>query len=50
MQIVALVANEIPTSILTKYSDFANIFFPELDSELSEYIRINNHTIKLVDN
>ena len=49
-QIAALVANEAPTSILTKYSDFADVFSPELASELPEYTRINDHAIKLVDN
>ena len=34
-QIAALVANKAPTSISTKYSDFANVFSPELASELS---------------
>ena len=33
-QIAALVANKAPTSIPTKYSDFADVFFPELASEL----------------
>ena len=46
---VALVANEASTSILTEYSDFADIFFLELASKLLEYIGINNYTIKLVD-
>ena len=32
VQIAALVVNEAPTSISTEYSDFANIFFPELIS------------------
>ena len=42
-------ANEASTLIPTKYSDFANIFSPELALELSEYTGINDHAIKLVD-
>ena len=42
-------ANETPISIPTEYSDFANVFSPELASELPEYTGINDHAIKLVD-
>ena len=49
-QIDALVANEAPTPISTEYSDFANVFSPELASKLPEHTRINNHAIKFVDN
>ena len=49
-QIAPLVANEAPTSIPTKYSDFADVFSPELASELPKYTGINDHAIKLVDN
>ena len=42
-------ANEAPTLIPTKYSDFADIFSPELASELPEHTRINDHSIELVD-
>ena len=48
-QIAALVANEAPTSIPIKYSDFADVFSLELASELSEHTGINDHTIELVD-
>ena len=44
-----MVANKAPTSILNEYSDFADIFFPELALELFEHTGINNHVIKLVD-
>ena len=43
-------ANEALTSILTEYSDFAEVFSSELASELLEYTRIKNHAIELVDN
>lgn len=36
------------TSILFKYSNFADIFLEDLASELPKYIRINNHIINLV--
>ena len=45
-QIAALMANEASTSIPTEYSDFANVFFPELISELPEHSGINDHAIK----
>ena len=48
-QIAVLVANEAPNSIPTKYLDFANVFSPELASELPEQTRINDHTIEFVD-
>ena len=32
------------------YVDFADIFSPDLTSELFEYIGINNHTIELLNN
>ena len=48
-QIAALVANEAPTSIPTEYSDFADVFSPELASELPEHTGINDHAIELVD-
>ena len=48
-QIAALVANEAPTSIPTEYSDFADVFSPELASELPEHTGINDYTIELVD-
>ena len=48
-QIAALVANEAPTSIPTKYSNFAYIFSSELASELFKHTGINDHAIELVD-
>ena len=42
-------ANEALISIFIKYSDFAGIFSSELASKLSEYTRINDHAIELVD-
>lgn len=37
-------------SISFKYVKFADTFFKDLIIEFSKYIRINNHTIDLVDN
>ena len=49
MQIAILVTNEAPTWIFIEYSDFIDIFFPELASELSEHTGINDHAIELVN-
>lgn len=35
--------------ILSKYTNFANIFFKNLVAKLLEYIKINNHAINLID-
>ena len=48
-QIAALVANKAHTSISTEYSDFADVFSPELVSELLEHTGINDHAMELVD-
>ena len=48
-QISGLIAKKAPTKIPAKYSDFADVFSRDLASELSKYIGINNHVIKLVD-
>ena len=48
-QISGLIAEEAPTKIFAKYLDFADIFLPDLASELPEHNGINNHAIKLVD-
>lgn len=48
-QIAHLKADEVPTKVPNKYTDFANIFSPKLVVELSEYTGINNHTIELVN-
>ena len=48
-QISSLIIEETLIKDFAKYSDFANIFFSDLVFELSEYTRINDHTIKLVD-
>ena len=42
-------AEEAPTKVSAKYSDFADVFSPDLASELPEHIGINDHAIKLVD-
>ncbi len=46
-QIAHLKADEAPTKVLSsEYADFLDIFSSNLATELSEYTRINNHTIK----
>ena len=47
--ISGLIAKKAPTKIIAKYLDFADIFFLDLTSKLSEHTKINNHAIKLVN-
>ena len=49
-QISGLIGEEASTKVPTEYSDFANLFSPDLASELPEHTGINDHAIKLVDN
>ena len=49
-QIAHLKADEVSTKVFSKYADFADVFSPKLAIKLSEYIKINNYAIKLVDN
>ena len=42
--------NEAFIKVPNKYADFANIFLSKLTAKLSKHMRINNDTIKLVDN
>ena len=48
-QIAHLKADEAPTKVPSKYIDFADVFSPKLAIELSKYMKINDHTIELVD-
>ena len=48
-QISGLIAEEAPTKVPAEYLDFADVFSPDLASELPEYTGINNHTIELVE-
>ena len=48
-QIGLLKANKAPTTILTKYSDYTDIFLSKLAAKLSKYTSINNHAIELED-
>ncbi len=50
VQMTDLKANKVHTVIPSKYIDFADIFLPKLAIKLPKYMRINDHTIKLVDN
>ena len=45
----SLIAEEALTQVPAKYLDFADIFFPDLVCKPSEYTRINNHAIELVN-
>ena len=48
-QVFSLIAKKAPTKISFKYSDFADLFFPDWVSKPREYTRINDHIIKLID-
>ncbi len=49
-QIAYLKVDKVPTKVPNKYIDFTDIFLPKLAVDLSEYMEINDHIIKLVDN
>ena len=44
-----LIAKEAPTKVPAEYSDFADVFSPDLASELPEHNGINDHAIELVE-
>lgn len=46
---VLVKTNEALTDVRSKYADFADIFFPNPAVKLSEYTKINNHAIDLID-
>ena len=48
-QVSGLIAEEAPTKVPAEYSDFADVFSPDLASELPEHTGINDHAIELVD-
>ena len=49
LQVSGLIVEEAPTKVSAKYSNFADIFSPDLASELPEHTGINDHAIELVD-
>ena len=49
LQMSSWIVKEALTKVCVKYSDFADIFSPNLVSELLEQSEINYHPIKLVD-
>ena len=48
-QVPGLIVKEAPTKISAEFSDFANVFSPDVASKLPEHTGINDHTIELVD-
>ena len=48
-QRTSLIAKETPTKVPVKYADFADVFSPDLASELPEHTGINDYAIELVD-
>ena len=49
LQLSGLIAEEAFIKISAEYSDFADIFSPDLASELLKHIGINDHAIELVN-
>ena len=49
-QIAYLKANETFTKVSSKYIYFADVFLPKLATKLFEYMKIDDHATKLVDN
>lgn len=47
--IAFLKVDETPIAILSRYADFVNVFSPNLVAELSNYTRINNYVIGLIN-
>ena len=47
-QISGLIVEEALTKVFVEYSNFADVFFPDVASELPKHIGINNHAIELV--
>ena len=45
----SLIVTEAPIKVPAKYSDFADLFSPDLAFKLPEHTGINNHIIELVD-
>ena len=43
-----MIAEKAPIKVPAKYSDFTDVFSPDLTSKLPEHIEINNHAIELV--
>ena len=48
-QIAGFITKKTPIKTPIKYTNFANVLFPDLTSKLSKYIGTNNYFIKLVD-
>ena len=48
-QISSLIAKKAPTKVPNKYLDFADVFSPDLASELPEHTGINDHAIELIN-
>ena len=48
-QISGLITEEALTKVPANYSNFADVFSPDLASKLPEYIKINYHTIEVVE-
>ena len=48
-QIAYLKVVKVPTKVSSKYTDFTNVFLSKFAIKLPKHMRINNYTIKLID-
>ena len=48
-QISGLITEETSTKVPTEYSDFADVFSPDLASKLPKHTEINDHAIELIE-
>lgn len=48
-QIAGLIAGKAISKVFIKYTNFVDVLFPNLASELFEHTKINNHAIELVN-
>ena len=49
-QIAYLKTDKTLFEMFSKYTDFVDIFSPKMVAKLLEYMKINNHTIELINN
>ena len=46
---MGMIVKEASTKVPAEYSNFADVFFPDLASKLTEHTKINDHAIEQVD-
>lgn len=46
---ISQIVKEAPTKIFAKYSNFVNVFLPDLAFEFPKYTKTKNHTFELIN-